>query len=174
MEPVAEARANLVFTNDCKRSGTSLEPLMAPVDQPGLHRLIYASTAAGVLPAHQLDRILLRSRAFNPSAGITGLLLFHEGTFLQCVEGPEAGVRCLAERIRRDRRHGAITILESGLCASRAFPDSAMGYVAPRNLTSGQRLGFVDVLTAIRDRAQLKLADHVWPFLSMFGDFAAA
>ena len=146
---------------------------MAPADPPGLHRLIYASTAVGVLPAHQLDRILLRSQAFNPSAGITGLLLFHEGTFLQCVEGPEAGVLSLMERIRRDRRHGGITLLESSSCASRAFPASSMGYVAPRNLTSGQRIGFVDVLAAVRDRAKLKLADLVWPFLSTFGDFAA-
>ena len=147
---------------------------MAPADQPGLHRLIYASTAVGVLPAHQLDRILLRSRAFNPSAGITGLLLYHEGTFLQCVEGPAPGVLSLMERIRRDRRHSGITLLESGPCTSRAFPDSSMGYVAPRNLTSGQRLGFVDVLAATRDRARVKLADHVWSYLSTFGDFAAA
>jgi Sensors of blue-light using FAD len=174
MEPGEEARANLVFTNDCEPIGTSLEPFMAPKGPPGLHRLVYASTAVGVLPAHQLDRILLRARAFNPSAAITGLLVFHEGTFLQCVEGPEAGVLSLMERIRRDRRHGGITLLESGSCAARAFPDSSMGYVAPRNLTSGQRNGFVDVLAAVRDRAKLKLADHVWPFLSTFGDFAAA
>jgi hypothetical protein len=174
MELAPEARANLVFTKDCERIGTSLEPDMAPSDQPALHRLIYASTAVGVLPAHQLDRILLRSRAFNPSAGITGLLLFHEGTFLHCVEGPEAGVTSLMERIRRDKRHTGITILEAGVCTSRAFPDSSMGYVAPRNLTSGQRLGFADVLTAVRDRAKLKLADHVWSYLSTFGDFAAA
>jgi hypothetical protein len=174
MELGAEAHANLVFTNDCKRIGTSLEPDMAPSDPPALHRLIYASTAVGVLPAHQLDRILLRSRAFNPSAGITGLLLFHEGAFLQCIEGPEAGVVSLMERIRRDRRHTGVTLLESGRCESRAFPDSSMGYVAPRNLTSGQRLGFADVLAAVRDRARLKLADHVWSYLSTFGDFVAA
>jgi hypothetical protein len=152
---------------------------MAPSDQPALHRpdlhrLVYASTAVGVLPAHQLDRILLRSRAYNPSANITGLLLFHEGTFLQCIEGPEAGVLSLMERIRRDRRHTNITMLESVRGASRAFSDSPMSYVAPRNLTPEQREGFADLLTAARGQAALKVGqdrsvvDHLWSFLPGF------
>ncbi|MEP7209915.1 MAG: BLUF domain-containing protein [Alphaproteobacteria bacterium] len=153
---------------------------MAPADPPGLHRLIYASKIVGVLPAHQLDRILLRAQAYNPSAGITGLLLLHEGTFLQCIEGPEAGVAGVMQRIRRDRRHAAIVMLESGPCASRAFPDTAMGYVAPRNLSDGQRAGFINVMAASRDSARPRtgaehsFADHVWSFLGGFRKFEAA
>ena len=69
-----------------------------------LHRIIYMSTAVGVLRAEELDRIYLRAQAANARAGITGLMLFYEGVFLQVLEGPAAGVTSLLERIRRDRR----------------------------------------------------------------------
>ncbi len=152
---------------------------MAPAEQPGLHRLIYVSSVAGVLPAHQLDRILLRSQAFNASAGITGLLLFHEGDFLQCIEGPEAAVHALMERIQRDRRHANLDILESAPCDARVFPDWPMGYVAPRNLSTGRRTHFSDLLAATRERTparpapQASIDDHLWSFLSSFREFAA-
>ena len=69
----------------------------------GLHRLIYLSAAVGVLRADELDRILLRSKASNSGAGITGLLLFHEGSFLQMIEGPAAGVMSLPSSLERYR-----------------------------------------------------------------------
>jgi len=69
-----------------------------------LHRIIYMSTAVGVLRAEELDRIYLRAQAADARAGITGLMLFYEGVFLQVLEGPAAGVTSLLERIRRDRQ----------------------------------------------------------------------
>ena len=76
-----------------------------------LHRIIYMSTAVGVLRAEELDRIYLRAQAANARAGITGLMLFYEGVFLQVLEGPAAGVTSLLERIRRDRRHSSVIVL---------------------------------------------------------------
>jgi hypothetical protein len=122
-----------------------------------LHRLIYLSSAVGVLRADELDRILLRSKASNSGAGITGLLLFHEGSFLQMIEGPAAGVTSLMQKIRRDKRHGGIITLHSALCAERAFPDSPLHYVAPRNLTAGEKQAFADLRQAVHMRPVLGL-----------------
>ena len=147
---------------------------MAPVDKPGLHRLIYVSSAVGVLPAHALDRILLRARVSNGATGITGFLLFHNGTFLQCLEGPPAGVLSLMDRIRRDRRHSNVVVLESVAISERTFGASAMGYVAARNLTAPQREAFVDLLAAAHGQAALRagldrsVVDHLWSFLPGF------
>jgi hypothetical protein len=117
-----------------------------------LHRLIYLSTAVGVLRADELDRIFLRSRAANTGAGITGLLLFYEGSFLQMLEGPPAGLASLMLRIRRDRRHTGLIALHAGPCAERTFPDSPLHYIAPRNLTTGERQAFADLRAAVHAR----------------------
>jgi hypothetical protein len=144
-----------------------------------LHRLIYVSSAVGILRADELDRILLRSKASNTAAGITGLLLLHEGSFLQVIEGSPAGVLSLMERIRRDRRHSSLMPLESAPCSARAFPAWAMGYVAPRNLSDSQRRDFSEFLVEQRRAGQTAgvkapLVDHLWSFLSSFREIQAA
>ncbi len=115
---------------------------------PPLSRVIYLSSAVGVLRADELDRILLRSKASNSGAGITGLLLFYEGAFLHVVEGPVAGVASLMQKIRRDRRHSNVIVLESGSCETRTFPDAALHYVAARNLTAGEKQALADLRMA--------------------------
>jgi len=125
---------------------------MSALPASPLHRAIYLSSAVGVLRADELDRILLRSKASNRGAGITGLLLFHEGTFLHVVEGPAAGVTSLMQKIRRDRRHSNLIALETGPCATRAFPNSPLHYVAARNLTAGEKQAFADLRMALNAR----------------------
>jgi hypothetical protein len=140
----------------------------------GLHRLIYISSAVGVLTGAELDRILLRAKAANPSHGVTGLMLFYEGSFLQAIEGPHAGVAGLMQKIRRDRRHTNIVTLESGLIDERHFPAHPMHYVAPRNLTSGEREAFSDLRAAVNARTAMlgppaPGADNgLWAFMSSF------
>lgn len=124
---------------------------------PGLHRLIYLSSAVGVLRADELDRILLRSKATNSGAGITGLLIFHDGSFLQMIEGAASGVTSLMQKIRRDRRHSGIIMLQSGPCAERIFPESPLHYVAPRNLSAGEKQAFSDLRHAVHARPMLGL-----------------
>ena len=140
-----------------------------------LHRLVYMSTAVGVLRADELDRIYLRAQSANTRAGITGLLLFYEGAFLQALEGPVSGVTSLAEKIRRDRRHSGIITLESAPIEERAFPDSPMRFVAARNLSSGEKQAFSDLRMAVSARSHLNGApapdadNGLWAFISSFG-----
>lgn len=140
-----------------------------------LHRLVYMSTAVGVLRAEELDRIYLRAKSANTGAGITGLLLFYEGAFLQALEGPAAGVMSLAERVRRDRRHCGMITLEAGPIHERAFPDTPMRFVAARNLSAGEKQAFSDLRMAVSARAHMlgspaPGADNgLWEFISSFG-----
>lgn len=144
-----------------------------------LHRLVYMSTAVGVLRAEELDRIYLRAKSSNASAGITGLMLFYEGVFLQALEGPAAGVMSLAERIRRDRRHSGMITLESGPIVGRAF-QSSMHFVAARNLTPGEKQAFADLRQAASVRTHMigspaPGADNgLWAFISSFNPLRAA
>jgi hypothetical protein len=136
-----------------------------------LHRTVYMSTAIGVLRAEELDRIYLRAKAANARAGITGLMLFHEGVFLQVLEGPAAGVTSLLEKIRRDRRHANLIVLESGSVDERSFAQSPMHFIAARNLTAGEKQAFSDLRQAVAARpgallAGLGLSDFLAAFVA--------
>lgn len=117
-----------------------------------LHRIVYMSTAVGVLRAEELDRIYLRAQAANARADITGLMLFYEGAFLQVLEGPVAGVTSLMEKIRRDRRHSSLVMLESAPAVERNFAGSAMNFIAARKLTTGEKQAFSDLRQAVTAR----------------------
>ena len=143
-----------------------------------LHRLVYMSTAVGVLRADELDRIYLRAKSTNARAGITGLLLFYEGVFLQALEGPGAGVMSLAERLRRDRRHSGMITLESQPIEQRAF-NEAMQFVAARHLSAGEKQAFSDLRQAVSVRSHMIGApapgadNGLWELISAFNPLRA-
>ena len=135
-----------------------------------LHRVVYMSTAVGVLRAEELDRIYLRAQAANSRADITGMMLFYEGTFLQVLEGSTAGVTSLLEKIRRDRRHSGLVVLESQSTAERCF-GSAMNFIAARKLSAGEKHAFSELRQAIAARVGasmpgLGLSDFLATFAS--------
>ncbi|HKQ10718.1 MAG TPA: BLUF domain-containing protein, partial [Rhizomicrobium sp.] len=64
-----------------------------------MRQLLYVSNTALEIGLNDLDRILTTSRRNNAMMGITGLLLFIDGGFLQILEGEERAVRELYTRI---------------------------------------------------------------------------
>src|SRR5664280_1829405 len=73
-------------------------------------RLIYSSEATPGLAAAELEEMLAESRIRNQVYGITGVLLFVEGAFLQILEGEKDDVLGLMERIQRDPRHRGVKV----------------------------------------------------------------
>ena len=69
-----------------------------------LVRLLYASNPAKQLDNGIVDSILETSRKNNPARGITGLLCFGEGLFMQVLEGGRDEVCELYNTIVRDAR----------------------------------------------------------------------
>ncbi len=91
-----------------------------------LLRVLYASRWANVLgddAEAALHRIVATSIGNNRLADITGLLVAHDGWFLQVLEGPEASVRPLMERIARDPRHRGVRVIAQEQCDARLFQD---------------------------------------------------
>ena len=95
-----------------------------------MYRLIYVSTADRLMNQDQLVEILTKAREKNGHLGITGLLLYKEGNFMQLLEGEENAVRGLYDTIRRDPRHFDVTLLlsEPVQAKDRLFPDWTMGF----------------------------------------------
>jgi hypothetical protein len=93
-----------------------------------MHTLIYTSVATHPMPASELHALLAEARLSNAQLGITGMLLYKDGNFMQVLEGEHEVVNQLSRRIARDARHVNVFTLHSGSIDARQFPDWSMGF----------------------------------------------
>jgi hypothetical protein len=98
-----------------------------------LFHLVYVSSATRLFTPTELIELLELSRKKNQVAGITGMLLYRDGNFMQVLEGEEADVVKTHARITGDPRHNGLITLLKGEIAQRGFGDWSMGF---RNLDS--------------------------------------
>lgn len=70
-----------------------------------LSNFIYVSKISPFATSGDVTDILKTARAFNKTAGITGILVFDGHRFLQYIEGPELALKELIQRIKADKRH---------------------------------------------------------------------
>ena len=96
-----------------------------------LRSISYVSTATRPFTPRQLDALLLEVRGVNSSAGVTGVLFFHQGKFFQYLEGPDAGVAMVYARIVRSQSHAQIVELLDVSVARRHFDTWHMGFCEP-------------------------------------------
>jgi len=113
-----------------------------------MHRLIYKSIETVVFTDAELKRLLWSSRLRNAEAGVTGMLIYDRGTFLQALEGEAASMYSIFSRIEQDYRHSDIAILLWDRAAgSRAFGQCSMGYADGSGLGAMLK-GVVNLLDA--------------------------
>ncbi|MDB5965654.1 MAG: blue light sensor protein [Polaromonas sp.] len=93
-----------------------------------LVRLLYASRAADQSPA-ATEAILAQSRSHNPACGITGILCYGGGIFLQALEGGRSQVSDLYGHIQKDVRHKDVVLLHYEEISERRFGGWTMGQV---------------------------------------------
>ena len=93
-----------------------------------LVRLLYASRVVDDRP-ETIEAILARSRQFNPSTGITGILCYGGGIFLQAIEGGRSAVSELYGHIQKDARHKDVVLLHYEEISERRFGGWTMGQV---------------------------------------------
>ena len=74
-------------------------------------------------------RILAQSRQHNPTCGITGILCYGGGIFLQAIEGGRMAVSELYGHIQRDPRHKDVVLLHYEEISERRFGGWTMGQV---------------------------------------------
>jgi len=94
-----------------------------------LIRLIYASAARTEMSYAELTNILRTAEAHNGQQGITGILCYGGGMFLQALEGERAVVNALYNRIIADPRHDQCEILRYGRIATRRYDQWKMKFV---------------------------------------------
>lgn len=111
----------------------------------GLIQLIYASEASHDFGTDELHSLLKTSRKNNAKSGVTGILLYKRGSFLQVLEGGEKDVDAIFDRILSDARHDLIILLHREDIPERNFEDWRMGFV---DIEAVDLPGFSDLMTA--------------------------
>lgn len=93
-----------------------------------LVQFVYVSSASCLLNEGELRAILESSVRHNSEQGITGMLLYSGGAFMQVLEGEEAAVAETMSRIWVDKRHKDIRELLVNRVDEREFSFWSMGF----------------------------------------------
>ncbi len=107
------------------RTAEQLHGAASPVEEP-LWRIVYVSAAQPDLSSFELEWILRAARTRNISLDVTGMLVLVDETFCQILEGSLENVDGLLQRIKRDRRHSNVRLLQRQAITTRSFPDWTM------------------------------------------------
>ena len=94
-----------------------------------LVRLLYVSRAVNKDSTKAIESILESSRAHNMGNGITGVLCYGGGVFLQAIEGGRQSVNQLYNHIVVDERHTDVELLHYEEITERRFGGWTMGQV---------------------------------------------
>lgn len=91
-------------------------------------QMIYTSVATRKIPPAELKELLETARRNNIRDGLTGMLLYEDGTFIQVLEGDDDSVETTYERISKDPRHSKIVLIAKFELEHRSFNDWEMGF----------------------------------------------
>jgi len=111
-----------------------------------LGHLLYISDAIETITDENLEAIRKVSTEHNAEHGITGILFYSAGHFVQLLEGDPGKIRRLFDKIVLDRRHTAVKLLIERPAEERIFPDWSMGVLDLRNYSDKERLDLDDLV----------------------------
>ena len=99
-----------------------------------MQQLIYSSAAVNPFSEAELALLLSLARTNNERVAVTGMLLYHDGSFLQVLEGEALVLDALFVRIGRDKRHHRVLPLLKRDVEERRFGEWRMGFASLKNL----------------------------------------
>lgn len=111
-------------------------------------QLIYISSAVDNFSEEELPALLTTARTNNETLDITGMLLFHERSFIQVLTGPEQAVKSVYKKVEKDPRHENPRILSQGIVTERSFEDWSMGFCNTTDKSARKLPGFNNVLSS--------------------------
>ena len=118
-------------------------------------RLLYVSASHGTAEAlkEDLSDILESSKKNNLALGLTGILVYGGGMFMQVLEGPDHQVFRKYTEILDDRRHADCRIVLITTTEERAFPDWVM---AALEISNHEFQGIQEILAHCQETVDVK------------------
>ena len=139
-----------------------------------LVRLVYVSYASSAMSEKEVGDILEQSKANNSKKNISGVLMYSDRYFFQCLEGERKDVNKTYLRIAADTRHSRCMQIEYSQVDSRLFANWSMEYVAyngvadqlflkysenglfvPYDFSAGQAVGLLSELSQAATEADM-------------------
>jgi Sensors of blue-light using FAD len=112
--------------------------------------ITYVSSATSRFNEATLLDLVDQCQQTNERLGITGILVYSDGTFMQVIEGADLVTMALYERIKRDARHRGITTVHQQTIEAREFQGWSMAY----NILPAKPLRANSLPYAFLDRAR--------------------
>jgi hypothetical protein len=100
-----------------------------------LIHLVYLSSAANHFTSADLEGLMEQAVANNARVGVTGILLYRDGNFMQAIEGTPAAIDALYRKIAADPRHRHLIKVLQEPITEREFAGWSMAF---RDLNSSE------------------------------------
>lgn len=124
-----------------------------------MHHLIYGSRATKPFSDSELLALLLQARSNNLRYDITGALVYGAGQFMQIMEGEEAVVVELYERIQQDPRHDQLVRYADKPIRERSFGEWSMAFQPVSEAQFKDLMGYLPASTFQDEVPDLGSAD---------------
>jgi hypothetical protein len=109
-----------------------------------MHFIVYLSSAKKLYSDQDLEAILTVSRRQNAIKDITGILLYHDGSIMQVIEGEAVSVNNLYARLLTDDRHHQIIQVMTGNSNERYFGEWSMAFSQITNIQWKEVSGYLN------------------------------
>jgi len=93
-----------------------------------MESIVYVSSAVRLLSLEEVGYLLARARERNEEYGVTGVLLYIGGNFMQYIEGPKGSLDVIYRIIQEDKLHTGIILVSREPIEDRQFGDWSMAF----------------------------------------------
>jgi len=118
-----------------------------------LHTIVYVSSSKMLFSTFELEDLCSKARLWNQEHSITGALLYNDGQFIQCIEGPWEELNLCYSRILLDQRHSGVTELLNRPITSRVFESWNLGFA---RIGQDRRPQLIEALAGVSPNATNK------------------
>jgi hypothetical protein len=142
-----------------------------------LFSIIYFSKATNVMQDEDLVLLLEESRNWNKTHGLSGMLIYirgeqmlnpKAGKFMQVLEGTKEEVQSIFEKIKLDKRHQDITVLNEAIVKKRNFESWLMGFQAIESEFYKTMPGFFELNDSFTSSGKVQKLNMALSFLESF------
>ncbi|MBU3621849.1 BLUF domain-containing protein [Polynucleobacter sp. CS-Odin-A6] len=93
-----------------------------------MYQLIYVSSSTETFTREKFLDLAFVMSSQNTKIGITGMLVFKDGNFMEVLEGEESAVKELFSKIHVDPRHTLVSVIQEGDISAREYSSWAMTF----------------------------------------------
>ena len=122
-----------------------------------LMQVLYTSRLVNSDAHETIEDILKTSRRNNDLNGLSGILLFRNGEFLQLLEGEKLNVYYTLKKIRDDKRHSGIVIIHDAEIKTKIFDKWSMAFKNTKEEDKGINERFSELLKTDSIKSNIEL-----------------